>query len=244
MTRLTRLVPASLLVLAVGLALPAAALAQYGGRGDVYSRRGSFYGDRTAYDNGYREGLKRGEKDWRAGRRFDYDDDKAFRKADKGYHKEHGSRFEYERVFREGYVAGYRDAYGARTARNDRYGNRRAIPRDSSNPDWRDPGSYPNRYPSDPNYPNRYPGRSGGEYPRGDIYGVARDNGFNDGYRHGLDDGRDRDRYDPVGERDYRGADRGYNNRYGSREAYRNEYRLGFRDGYDQGYREGQRGRY
>jgi len=61
--------------------------------------------------------------------------------------------------------------------------------------------------------------------------------GFSEGYRQGTDDGRDRDRYDPVGHRDYRDADNGYYGNYGSRDAYRNNYRAGFRAGYEDGYR-------
>jgi hypothetical protein len=65
--------------------------------------------------------------------------------------------------------------------------------------------------------------------------------GFSDGYERGLNDGQDRDRYDPVGEREYRDADNGYFREYGSRDAYRNNYRAGFRQGYEDGYRAGQR---
>ena len=72
--------------------------------------------------------------------------------------------------------------------------------------------------------------------------GVARiafDNGFNDGYDRGLEDGRNRSRFDPTRHREYRNADRGYDGRLGSREEYRIVYRDGFRDGYDRGYRDG-----
>lgn len=67
--------------------------------------------------------------------------------------------------------------------------------------------------------------------------------GYADGYERGLDDGRDRDRYDPVGHRNYRAGDLGYYRDYGPREAYRNNYRSGFRQGYEDGYRDGARGR-
>ncbi len=70
---------------------------------------------------------------------------------------------------------------------------------------------------------------------------VAR--GYADGYRRGLDDGRDRDRYDAVGSSAYRSADAGFYRDYGSRDAYRNNYRAGFRQGYEDGYRDGARGR-
>src|SRR5687768_2777575 len=61
--------------------------------------------------------------------------------------------------------------------------------------------------------------------------------GYADGYEEGLRDARERDRYDPVGSRDYRNGDQGYYGSYGSRDAYKNNYRAGFRQGYDDGYR-------
>ena len=65
--------------------------------------------------------------------------------------------------------------------------------------------------------------------------------GYSDGFEKGLDDGRDRDRYDPVRHSDYRKADQGYSKSYGSKDAYRNNYRAGFRQGYEDGYRDGTR---
>ena len=67
--------------------------------------------------------------------------------------------------------------------------------------------------------------------------------GYSDGFDKGLDDVRDRDRYDPVRHGDYREADQGYNGSYGSKDAYKNNYRAGFRQGYEDGYRDGTRNR-
>ena len=67
--------------------------------------------------------------------------------------------------------------------------------------------------------------------------------GYSDGYQHGWNDGRDRDRYDPGGHRDYRDANQGFYGAYGPRSAYRTNYRSGFRPGYEDGYRDGQRSR-
>jgi hypothetical protein len=67
--------------------------------------------------------------------------------------------------------------------------------------------------------------------------------GYSDGYQHGWNDGRDRDRYDPVGHPDYREANQGFYGGYGPRSAYRTNYRSGFRPGYEDGYRDGQRSR-
>ena len=67
--------------------------------------------------------------------------------------------------------------------------------------------------------------------------------GYSDGFEKGLEDGRDRDRYDPVRHSDYREADQGYSGSYGSKDAYKNNYRAGFRQGYEDGYRDGPRSR-
>jgi hypothetical protein len=65
--------------------------------------------------------------------------------------------------------------------------------------------------------------------------------GYGDGYDKGLNDGRGRDRYDPVRHRDYRRGNGGYDPDYGSMDAYTNNYRAGFRQGYEDGYRDGAR---
>jgi len=74
------------------------------------------------------------------------------------------------------------------------------------------------------------PGTSGYQEP-------AYARGYSDGFRQGQSDGRDGDRYDPIGHRDYRDGDQGYYGSYGSRDAYKNNYRAGYREGYEEGYR-------
>jgi hypothetical protein len=76
---------------------------------------------------------------------------------------------------------------------------------------------------------------------RGSYEEPAFARGYADGYQRGLDDSRDRDRYDPVGHGDYRRGDDGYFRSYGSRDTYKNNYRAGFRQGYEEGYRAGAR---
>jgi hypothetical protein len=64
---------------------------------------------------------------------------------------------------------------------------------------------------------------------------------FQQGYRDGLDKGRedanDRDRFDPNRHGWYRSADRGYDDDYGSKSQYQTRYREGFQSGYSEGYR-------
>ena len=107
----------------------------------------------------------------------------------------------------------------------------------ANNGDWR----YRDRtngsvYPNGNTYPN------GSTYPsNGRVYGlntVPYDNGYRDGLEKGREDGRRNNSFDPVRHSRYRSADNGYNNRYGSRDDYKLVYRDGFDSGYEQGYRE------
>ena len=101
-------------------------------------------------------------------------------------------------------------------------------------------------------YPNRYPDRA---VDRGrDVYRVpdrnrdpygdrvryttpAFQNGYRDGLDKGRDDGDDNDRFDVTRHDWYRSATRGYENEYGSRSSYQTMYREGFEAGYADGYR-------
>ena len=212
------LVPA---VSAFALALAAPASAQFGRPSDRYG----YYGAGPAYDNGFREGIKEGEKDARSRDAFEFRDEGDWRDGDRGYRREYGSRNTYQRVFRDGFEAGYADGYRRNAPNNNGRG-------------W---GRGRNTYPA---YPNRAPGGYGypgdNRYPNAGRYGYnpAYDAGVRDGYEKGREDARDRDSYDPLRHSWYRAGDRSYRNEYGSREQYRDLYRQAFREGYDRGYRE------
>ena len=77
----------------------------------------------------------------------------------------------------------------------------------------------------------------GGSPANGAYREPASARGYSDGYGRGLDDARHHNRYDPVGEKNYREGDEGYYGGYGSKDAYKNNYRAGFRQGYEDGYR-------
>jgi hypothetical protein len=231
------LVPA-LGVAALALAAPVSA--------QITSRPGWSYADearqpyyesrRVAYDNGYREGLKEGERDARRREAFNYQDERTWQRADKGYHRSFGDWPRYQQTFRTGYESGYSDAY-RRFAPNNGYGN---------DGYWsRGPGGvYPNNrggygYPDNRGvYGN--PGQGGYGYPSQGGYGYspAYANGTRDGYEKGREDARDRDSFDPLRHRWYRSGDHDYRDSYGPKQQYENVYRQGFREGYDRGYRE------
>ena len=208
---------------------------------------------RVAYDNGFREGVKQGEKDAKKSEPFSYQDDKTFQHADKGYHREFGTLDRYRQSFRTGYSAGYSDGYqryapsygyggyGNPGYGNGRYGQGRAVPRDRGV--WGGTaGGYPQPYPQQ--YPQSYPQQYPQSYPQypgtyGNYRNIASENGYNDGVQKGAEDARRNRSYDPVRQDWYRAGDRHYESQYGSREQYKDLYREGFRAGYDRGYRNG-----
>src|ERR1700737_2743644 len=105
MVRAHRFFPASVLcagLMTVAFAPACAAQGYYG-----YSR--DYYRDveRRAYDNGYSEGLKQGERDARGRRSFSYERHDDYRDADDGYRRGQGDREVYRRAYRQGFRAGY-----------------------------------------------------------------------------------------------------------------------------------------
>src|SRR5688572_28583375 len=76
----------------------------YGGRLYAEARR-------AAYDNGFREGAKEGEKVGRARDRFDYRDQRDFQRAVHGYHRSFGDVDRYRQTFRAGFADGYGQGY-------------------------------------------------------------------------------------------------------------------------------------
>jgi flagellar biosynthesis/type III secretory pathway protein FliH len=218
----------------VGLVLASPASAQLAGLSDV--NRPSYADEarqpynesrRVAYDNGYREGVKEGERDARSRDTFNYQDERTWQRADKGYHRSFGDWERYQQTFRTGYAAGYSDAY------------RRFAPSYGSRGSG---GVYPNTRGGSV-YPGQgygYPGQGGYGYPGQGGYGYspAFSNGVNDGYDKGREDARDRDSFDPLRHKWYREGDRNYRSSYGPRQQYENLYRQGFKEGYERGYRE------
>jgi hypothetical protein len=78
---------------------------------------GGSYQQRAAWENGYQSGLSEGERDARAGRRYDVRSSRTYRSADRGYDRRYGSRDQYRDVFRQGYEAGYRAGVRQRAQR-------------------------------------------------------------------------------------------------------------------------------
>ena len=175
------------------------------------------------YERGYREGIRYGADDARDNRRFEPERERVYRNGDEGYNSRYGDRDRYRNEFRRGFASGYREAYYQ--VRGSNVGSQR------------DDRIYQGRND------RIYQGRNAGIYDRGPgrtrgYQDPAFSRGYSDGWEKGRDDGRDRDRYDPVRHGDYKDGDNGYERSYGSKDAYKNNYRSGFRQGYEAAYRD------
>jgi len=114
---------------ALGWAVGALALAGLAAPADALDVRGIFGGGsryyrdpgRIAYDEGFRDGVDKGERDGRKGDRFDPWRHGDYRDADDGYHREFGPKYSYQRTYRRGFEAGYRRAFANYSYRRDGY---------------------------------------------------------------------------------------------------------------------------
>jgi hypothetical protein len=165
-----------------------------------------------AYSEGYARGERAGTDDARHGDQYQYMDESDYRRGDIGYRSQYGDRDRYRNEFRQGFAQGYRVGFGGNGYNGYGYG---ATGRTSP---W-----------------------SMGRGPVAGRYNYGYETGLNDGYEAGLNDARANRRFDPIGERRYRSADRGYEREYGSKEAYKNSYREAFKQGYERGYQDGRR---
>jgi hypothetical protein len=80
--------------------------------GNTYPNSNGRYGNNSVpYDNGYRDGLEKGRED--AGDRDSYDPVRHswYRSGDRGYNSRYGTRESYKLTYRDGFEAGYDQAY-------------------------------------------------------------------------------------------------------------------------------------
>lgn len=124
-----------------GLAAPAEAIDWR----DIFGRNDRYYSrdpGRIAYDEGYRDGINKGERDGRKGERYSLRRHKDYRNADDGYRRQFGPKHYYQRVYRRGFEAGYRRMYASYARR---YGYGYGRDRDYGRYGDRDYGRYRDR---------------------------------------------------------------------------------------------------
>lgn len=68
--------------------------------------------NRTAYDNGFRDGLEKGREDARDNDSYDPVRHSRYRSADRGYNQRYGTKEQYRLTYRDGFEAGYEQGYG------------------------------------------------------------------------------------------------------------------------------------
>ena len=108
--------------------LPAAADAQFG-RPNRQGELGARSSTREAYERGYVEGRRNGERDSRSGDPYAVERDRVYRDADRGFERRYGSRDAYRNDFRRGYAEGYRAGYDQTAFRRGNVrGNRNNLP--------------------------------------------------------------------------------------------------------------------
>jgi hypothetical protein len=115
MRKTFRLIPVAVLALSTIASNACATGYAYGQRDPYRDRDGSYARDleRRAYDNGFRDGVRAGERDGRDNRRYDPARQRDWRNADDGYRREYGDHNFYRRSFRGGFEAGYAQGYRA-----------------------------------------------------------------------------------------------------------------------------------
>ena len=106
------------------------------GNGTIWDRRTTGRYD-LAFENGENDGYKEGLKDGEKGDRFDPVREKRFRSGDHGYDKRYGSKELYKDRYRVGYRSGYEQGYqdGRRYDRRDS-SNRNSNRNPNRNPSW------------------------------------------------------------------------------------------------------------
>jgi hypothetical protein len=104
---------AGVMALAAVSVVPSACMAQYrdydyDGRHRRSAYRSTY--DR-GYDRGYEDGVRAGRVDGHRRERYSYRDERAYRRADAGYHRSYGSHSRYSSGYRSGFERGYRRAF-------------------------------------------------------------------------------------------------------------------------------------
>ena len=73
--------------------------------------RGTYRYANVAFDNGYNDGLDKGREDSRDRDSYDLNRHSRYRSADHGYENRYGSKDDYRQIYRDGFRAGYDEAY-------------------------------------------------------------------------------------------------------------------------------------
>jgi hypothetical protein len=101
----------------------------YGNNGGYYGNNGSYnngYGNnlyRVAQQNGYRDGLSKGQQEAREGDRYNPQSSSSYKNGLNGYDRNYGSRDAYKQAYRQAFLQGFERGYN-QYRNNGGYNNR------------------------------------------------------------------------------------------------------------------------
>jgi hypothetical protein len=178
---------------------------------DNYNRGGnSAQARQYGYDNGFRDGEKRGRHEGHENDPYDYHTPD-WRQATHGYKGWMGPVNAFQNGYQQGYADGFRSGFIA------------------ERPGWRDrDGDRDDRYRGGANYGNGY---YGGSYV--DNRRIAYDTGYQDGVTMAREDLYKNKRFNPNPRARFDNRDHGYHHEYGDKNTYKNQYTDGYRAGYE-----------
>jgi hypothetical protein len=175
-------------------------------RGDVAQAR------QYGYENGFRDGEKRGRHEGRENDPYDYHTPD-WRQATHGYKNWMGPLNVFQNGYQQGYADGFRSGFN------------------SERPGWRGDGDRED-YRNNGYQRNGYYGS--GAY--GNDSRIGYDTGYQDGVSMARDDAYRNKPFNPNPRGRFDDRDHGYRREYGDKSAYRNQYADGYRAGYQATY--------
>ncbi len=177
---------------------------------DDYNRGGGFALARQyGYDNGFRDGEKRGRHEGRENDPYDYHTPD-WRQATHGYKGWMGPVNAFQNGYQQGYADGFRSGFIA------------------ERPGWRDREAGRDDDRGGAYYGNGY---YGGNYV--DSSRIAYDTGYQDGATMAREDLYKNKRFNPNPRARFDDRDHGYHREYGDKNLYKDHYTDGYRAGYE-----------
>jgi hypothetical protein len=217
---MSQMMKRAVLLVAATLVLSGFAFSQYRDGdeddGGYYQQGNGAQARQYGYQNGYRDGLSKGQHEGEENDPYDYREP-SWREATRGYERWMGPVQAFQNGYRDGYQTGFRAGY-ARVNRGWGDGDR-------------DDRGYNGGYYPNAGYP--YGGYGNGTYyPAGRFGSPAYQIGYQDGAQVGREDNASRKPFNPNPRGRYDDEDHGYSSRYGSKRAYQAQYANGYRAGY------------
>ncbi|HWC76885.1 MAG TPA: hypothetical protein VG778_05455 [Blastocatellia bacterium] len=186
------------------------------------------------YHNAYTEGREAAEE----GRRISVRNMQGYRDPINGWLAWMGSQDIYRSNYRRGYEQGFNDGQSRRARRHGRADVERVLGAslksvyNQDDDDWWSDDRWRRGRGN-----GRWNDRNDGRFDRNEIFRIAQQNGYREGYREGQSDRARRRSFNYNDSFIYRNAISGFRTEYRDRSIYQQGFRDGFRRGYEDAYR-------